>query len=68
MVRVLVYGKDGSVTHVITNPTRTYVFPLAGDVTPIQISEKIVAMVGMLVGVTIFAYDSDSPGSGRVGV
>lgn len=32
-----------------------------GDVTPIQISEKIVAMVGMLVGVTIFAYDSNSP-------
>lgn len=27
-----------------------------GDVTPIQISEKLVAMAGMLVGVTIFAY------------
>lgn len=27
-----------------------------GDVTPVQISEKIVAMVGMLVGVTVFAY------------
>lgn len=27
-----------------------------GDVTPVHFSEKIVAMVGMLVGVTIFAY------------
>jgi hypothetical protein len=27
-----------------------------GDVTPIQVPEKLVAMVGMLVGVTVFAY------------
>ena len=27
-----------------------------GDVTPIQIPEKIVSMIGMLVGVTVFAY------------
>lgn len=33
-----------------------------GDVTPIQISEKIVAMVGMLVGVTIFACASSDVG------
>jgi hypothetical protein len=27
-----------------------------GDVIPIQVAEKIVAMFGMLVGVTVFAY------------
>lgn len=27
-----------------------------GDVTPIQTTEKLVAMAGMLVGVTVFAY------------
>lgn len=27
-----------------------------GDVTPIQIAEKVVSMLGMLAGVTVFAY------------
>jgi hypothetical protein len=27
-----------------------------GDVTPIQIPEKLVSMAGMLIGVTVFAY------------
>lgn len=39
-----------------------------GDVIPIQVPEKIVAMVGMLVGVTVFACDSDSPGLWRIGL
>lgn len=31
-----------------------------GDVIPIQVPEKVVAMVGMLVGVTVFAYAPSS--------
>ena len=33
-----------------------------GDVIPIQIAEKLVAMVGMLIGVTVFACDPAASG------